>query len=40
MGQAPTDAAIKPFYAIRLPNKYVDWSFDQNKNRYKINIII
>lgn len=25
--------AFESFHAIRLPNKYVDMSFDENKNR-------
>ncbi len=39
MGPAADKGILTPFHSIRLPNKYVDLSYDQNKNRYLINII-
>ena len=33
MGPAPIKDVSSPILSIRLPDKYVDWSFDENKNR-------
>ena len=37
MGASADKAILTPLQYIRLPDKFLDWSFDENKNRYKIN---
>ena len=33
MGPAPIKEISSPTLSIRLPDKYSDWSYDENKNR-------
>jgi hypothetical protein len=32
MGIGAEKGILTPFHSVRLPNEYVDWSYDEDKN--------